>query len=689
MKGAVAAGHPLTAEAGARILAEGGNAVDACIAAAFVSWVAESPLTGPGGGGFMLVHRARDGIDSLLDFFVAVPGNGLPSSARGEMLAVDVAFDERTTQVFHIGPAAVAVPGMPAGLATAHRRYANLPWAELIAPAVELARAGVPLNAGQAFLHEMLDVILRSDPEGRRIYGGDSALGEKERVVMPDLAETLEWLAAEGADVFYRGELARRLSTAVREGGGAVTEADLAGYRVIRRRPVRAAYRRTELVSNPPPSSGGLLIAFALRVLDRLGPPAPLGSAEGIARVVEAMREAARLRGPGFVGDLYRGGAARRLLAEERVEAAAASVRAALRARAPEPAGVPSTTHISVVDARGNAASLSASTGCGSGVIVPGTGMQMNNMLGEPDLNPSGQSDAAGREADQHDGALHPARRRPAAARRGKRGLDSPPRGHPPDRPAGGRRRSQRRGGDPRPSCPSRRRRAAPRRRCRGLGRRWPGGGRICRQPLDGAQPLLRWRLGGRPACRRGARGGRRPAARRRRRRGRHMTIHVRRAAPGDAAALVELARAVGAEPEGWLITNGEWRTQSEERRYLRAVRRHSHAAVFVAETADAIVGRISLARDAHPASEHVADLGLMVAEPFRRRGVGRALMDAAEAWAREVGVLKLELHVFPYNEAAIALYEGLGYEREGYRRDHYRRSDGFVDAILMAKVIR
>jgi RimJ/RimL family protein N-acetyltransferase len=166
------------------------------------------------------------------------------------------------------------------------------------------------------------------------------------------------------------------------------------------------------------------------------------------------------------------------------------------------------------------------------------------------------------------------------------------------------------------------------------------------------------------------------------------VTVLVRRAAPGDAAALVELARAVGAEPEGWLITDGEWRSPSEERRYLRAVRRHTHAAVFVAETADGIVGRISLARDAHPASEHVADLGLMVAVGHRRQGVGRALMEAAEAWAREVGVRKLELHVFPYNEAAIALYEGLGYEREGYRRDHYRRTPGFVDAILMAKMI-
>ncbi|MGH3011978.1 MAG: gamma-glutamyltransferase family protein [Gaiellaceae bacterium] len=391
MKGAVAAGHPLTADAGARILAEGGNAVDACIAAALVSWVAESPLTGPGGGGFMLVHGASDGTDRLLDFFAAVPGEGLPPGETSEMLAVDVAFDDHTTQVFLIGPAAAAVPGMPAGLAAAHQRYASLPWAELFAPAVEVARAGVPLNAGQAFLHEILDAVLRSEPEGRCVYGRDRPLTEGERVVMPDLAETLEWLAAEGVDVVYRGELARRLSAAVRERGGAVTEADLAGYRVVGRRPVRARYRAGEFVSNPPPSSGGLLIAFALRVLDRLGPMAPAGSPQGIALVAEAMREAARLRAPGFVSDLYRGGAARRLLADERVEEAAASAREALRPPAPEPAGVPSTTHISVVDGNGNAASLSATTGCGSGFIVPGTGIQLNNMLGEPDLNPPGK----------------------------------------------------------------------------------------------------------------------------------------------------------------------------------------------------------------------------------------------------------------------------------------------------------
>jgi len=391
MKGAVAAGHPLTAEAGARILAEGGNAVDACIASAFVSWVAESPLTGPGGGGFMLVHRGRDSSDRILDFFAAVPGNGLPHDDAGEMLAVDVPFDEQTTQVFLIGPAACAVPGAAAGLAAAHRRYAQLPWEELLAPAVELARRGVPLNAAQAFLHEILDVILRNEAEGRHVYGAEAPLKEGERVVMRDLAGTLEWLAAEGADVLYRGELARRLSAAACERGGRITEADLAAYRVVQRRPVRAAYRDVEFVSNPPPSAGGLLIAFALRVLDRLGPMPPRGSAEALATLAEAMREAARIRGGGFVSDLYRGGATRRILAEERVETSAAAAHARLRLPASEPTGIPSTTHISVVDARGNAASLSASTGCGSGFIVPGTGIQLNNMLGEPDLNPPGK----------------------------------------------------------------------------------------------------------------------------------------------------------------------------------------------------------------------------------------------------------------------------------------------------------
>lgn len=159
----------------------------------------------------------------------------------------------------------------------------------------------------------------------------------------------------------------------------------------------------------------------------------------------------------------------------------------------------------------------------------------------------------------------------------------------------------------------------------------------------------------------------------------------IRAAEPADAAALVELANAVGAEPEGWLITTTNWRSAGDERRYLKSIRRYPHAAVFVAEAAEGIVGRLSVGRDPHPASHHVADLGLMVAKSHRRHGVGSALLEAAVDWARSRGVRKLELHVFPYNEAAIQLYERFGFEREGYRKQHYLRPDGYVDAILMA----
>jgi gamma-glutamyltranspeptidase / glutathione hydrolase len=387
VRGAIAAGHPLTAEAGARMLAQGGNAVDACLAAAFVSWVAESPLTGPGGGGFLLVHRARDGRSRLLDFFVTVPGAGLIAAAR-EMETIDVDFDGSTTQAFGIGAASVAVPGTVAGLEAAHREYGRVPWATLLEPAIRLAREGIVLTREQAYLHAILDVILRHTDSSRAVYGpAGERLVAGDRLVVADLAGTLGLLADEGARVFYDGSLAERLASYVGDQGGWLTRDDLRGYRVIWRRPIEAEVLGHRFVSNPPPSSGGVLLAYGLLLLDRAGLGGRAGSAEAIARLVGVMREQTRARGPGFARQLHGGGLAKQLCADDRVAAAAARLEPGLSASAREPSEPSGTTHISAVDAAGNAASLTASTGSGSGLIVPGTGVHLNNMLGEHHLN--------------------------------------------------------------------------------------------------------------------------------------------------------------------------------------------------------------------------------------------------------------------------------------------------------------
>jgi gamma-glutamyltranspeptidase / glutathione hydrolase len=396
MRGAVAAGHEITARAGARALAEGGNAVDACIAAAFASWVAESPLTGPGAGGFMLVHRAADRSTRLLDFFVAAPGLGLRRPPEGDMDAVDIPFEgSDTTQRFLIGHASCAVPGTVAGLAQAHRSYGSLPWAELVAPAVELATEGIDLTKPQALLHALLDSILRHTPEGRAMYGGRSRLVAGDRVVLRDLAGTLDALASDGPEILYRGELARAIADHVQEHGGAITQGDLAEYRVIRRRPVEISYCGHVFRSNPPPSSGGVLVAYGLGLLDRLGPPEEAGSGAEIARIVEVLHEQSRARDDRFSRELYRGGLARRLLSPSSLAEAARRAHGALSAPG-ESASPTGTTHISAVDAEGNAAALSSSTGAGSGVVVPGTGIHLNNMLGEYDLQPGGRAPAPG-----------------------------------------------------------------------------------------------------------------------------------------------------------------------------------------------------------------------------------------------------------------------------------------------------
>src|SRR5438477_3157202 len=211
MRGAVAGGHPLTAQAGARALEAGGNAVDAAVGAALVSWVAESPLTGPGAGGFMLVHRARDRSTPVFDFFVAIPGLG-DDSELSVMEHVDVDFSGGSTQRFHIGAASCAIPGAALGLETAHRSFGRLPWRDLFQPAIELARDGVELNDGQGYLHRILDLILRHTPDARAVYERDGgALAVGDMLVQGDLARTMELLAERGAADLYHGELAAKV----------------------------------------------------------------------------------------------------------------------------------------------------------------------------------------------------------------------------------------------------------------------------------------------------------------------------------------------------------------------------------------------------------------------------------------------------------------------------------------------
>ena len=358
MKGAVAGGHALTAQAGAQALEAGGNAVDAAVAAALVSWVAESPLTGPGAGGFMLVHRGRDRSTRVFDFFTAIPGLGDGREPGGTHHVV-IDFSGGSTQQFEIGAASCAIPGAALGLETAHRAFGRLPWRELFQPAIQLARNGVQLNEGQAYLHRILDLILRHTPEATAIYEHDgAALDVGDTLVQRDLAHTLELLAANGAQELYTGELGVRMVEHIRANGGCFTQRDLSEYRVIRRRPVRARFCGEEFYSNPPPSRGGVLLAYGLPLLEELGVGEP-GKAEAINALARVMREQLQApAGRGLLRALELGGAV----------------------------VTRGTTHISAVDGRGNAVALTASTGAGSGIVVPGTGIHMNNMIGEFDI---------------------------------------------------------------------------------------------------------------------------------------------------------------------------------------------------------------------------------------------------------------------------------------------------------------
>jgi gamma-glutamyltranspeptidase/glutathione hydrolase len=273
VKGVVAAGHPKTAEAGATALRAGGNAVDAAVAAVLMSFVTESPLTGPGAGGFMLVHTAG-GEDHLLDFFVSAPGHGAGDRSPGDLTPVDVTFAEGAVQQFNVGPSSVGSHGTTVGVAQALDRFGTLALADLTAEPARAAREGVEVVPMQGFLFQVLEPIFRSTPECSELYApGGKLLQAGERIRLPELGDLLERLGAEGPGFLYDGDVAAAVSDWVLERGGMLTREDLAAYEVEEREPARVTYNGREVLTNPPPSSGGILIADALGILERLGRP--------------------------------------------------------------------------------------------------------------------------------------------------------------------------------------------------------------------------------------------------------------------------------------------------------------------------------------------------------------------------------------------------------------------------------
>ena len=360
-RGVTAAGHPVSAEAGAQAFEAGGNAVDAAVAAVLASFAAEPLLTGLGAGGLMMIAEP-DGKATCLDFFVEAPGRGADHSQRADLLPWQVDFGD-ATQVFNAGPASAGTYGTAAGLTLASERFGRLPLAALTGPAAALARDGVDVTAEMAYLFQILDGIITSTPEAAAIFApGGNLLKQGDRLFNPELGDAFDVLGAEGAEPFFTGRLGQRVAAWLQERGGLITNEDLAAYEVAEREPLSTPYRGRNVLTTPPPSAGGTLIALALsRLGEKSGIPEP-------AALIAAMEEAQDARTVEFLDGLAEPGFADRFLG----------------------ARLGSTTHVSTLDSDGLACSVTCSNGSSSGVVVPGTGIHLNNMLGEQDLNPHG-----------------------------------------------------------------------------------------------------------------------------------------------------------------------------------------------------------------------------------------------------------------------------------------------------------
>jgi len=371
----VASGHAETTRVAADVLEAGGNAVDALIAAGWTACVAEPVLCSPGGGGHALL-RMRGRAPVLADFFTQTPSarrlDGIDFYPIHGNFGCDV-------QEFHVGLGASAVPGMVAGLFALHQRHASMPMGELAAPAVALARDGVALNRLQAEALRILEPIVRTDDDAARLFGLDSARASLPeagcRVQNAALADFLEAVARDGAESFYRGDIAARIVTFSMENGGHFSFADLQRYRVRWRRPMQWRLKGdTRVWSNPPPAFGGLMVALMTQALSaHMFPGTAFGACDHLDALVAAMRVSQEQRGALERPDCMRSS---RLLMQAFHRLGQDRVRSAR-----------GTTHISVRDATGNLVGMTLSNGEGCGRVVPGCGFMLNNMLGEEDLN--------------------------------------------------------------------------------------------------------------------------------------------------------------------------------------------------------------------------------------------------------------------------------------------------------------
>jgi gamma-glutamyltranspeptidase/glutathione hydrolase len=363
------------------VLAQGGNAVDGAVAAALAAFVCELPLCSPLGGGVMLVEPAGQPARAL-DLFARTPGLGGDRPAALDFCHVQVDFGA-ATQVFHVGRGSAAVPVALPGLVRAHERWGRLPLSEVAAPAVELGRGGYTLGAGVAFAFDLLTPIIETTTESRELFAsGDRIATAGAALNNPRLADMLEGIARKPelvGDVY--AALCREFGP---KQGGLISEQDVAAAQVLEAEPVRTRYGEWELATMPGPSTGGVLVALGLGLsrgmgaLDFLSPEHVLAIAR-IQEVLSAVRDQRfdeRCRDPEQV---------RELLSEPNM----AKLRAdALGAEPENPLG--STTHISVIDGGGGAVALTLTNGEGSGYVLSGTGMVVNNLLGEEDIHPRG-----------------------------------------------------------------------------------------------------------------------------------------------------------------------------------------------------------------------------------------------------------------------------------------------------------